>query len=485
MTTQDKPEVRPSPGYSFTLRAQIRNVPGMLGKLTSAIGKAGGDIGAIELIEATRDQVTREVTINATGSDHMDQIIVRVKDLRDVRIIHVFDQVFQKHRGGKIQTSLKAPIRNRTDLSLVYTPGVARVTQAIHEDPSKVFAFTIKRNTVCVLSDGSAVLGLGNMGPEAALPVMEGKCALFKEFGGVDAFPLCLKTQKVDDIVNTVKFVAPVFGGFNLEDISAPRCFEIEERLKKDLDVPVFHDDQHGTAVVVLAALINALKVVKKSYKELKVVILGAGAAGIQCGRILMEMGVKNIIACDRNGIIYKGRKENMNFMKEWFADRTNKSGLKGTLSDALVGADLFMGLSGPKLVEAKDIKRMNKKAIVFALSNPTPEIMPEEAAPHATIIATGRSDYPNQINNVLCFPGLFRGVLDCQARDINMQMKIAAAKAIAGTIGKDEIYEDYIIPSVFNKKVSLSVAEAVIESAIKTGVARRKRTKIQPEMGL
>jgi malate dehydrogenase (oxaloacetate-decarboxylating) len=351
---------------------------------------------------------------------------------------------------------------------------VARICQAIHKEPLAVWSLTIKRNTVAVVTDGTAVLGLGDIGPEAALPVMEGKAMLFKEFGGVDAWPVCLATKDPDEIVRTVKAIAPVFGGINLEDIAAPRCFEIEDRLKEELDIPVFHDDQHGTAVVVLAGLINALKIVNKKPEDLKVVVLGAGAAGVACTKILMSAGVKDIIGCDRAGVLYKGRTEHMNPIKVWYAENTNPRQIKGTISDAIEGADMFLGLSGPGLITVEDIKKMNRDPIVFAMSNPDPEIAPEEALPYVRVMATGRSDYPNQINNVLCFPGLFRGLLDAHATTVNEEMKIAAAQAIAAAVSERDLHEEYIIPSVFDRSVARAVARAVTEAAYRTGAGVR-----------
>jgi malate dehydrogenase (oxaloacetate-decarboxylating) len=339
-----------------------------------------------------------------------------------------------------------------------------------------VWALTIKRNTVAVVSDGTAVLGLGDIGPEAALPVMEGKALLFKEFGGVDAWPICLATKDPDEIVNAVKYIAPVFGGINLEDISAPRCFYVEDRLRKELDIPVFHDDQHGTAVVVLAGLLNSLKIVAKPMEDLKVVISGVGAAGIACAKMLLSVGVRNIMGCDRSGLVYKGRTENMNEAKQWFAENTNSKGLKGSLSDAMEGADFFLGLSAPNILTVDDLKKMNRDPIVFAMANPDPEIAPEKALPHVRVMATGRSDYANQVNNVLCFPGLFRGVLDARASTINEEMKIAAAQAIASGVGKSELQEEYIIPSVFNRSVARTVARSVASAAYKSGAAVRHR---------
>ncbi|MBX3075424.1 NAD-dependent malic enzyme [Candidatus Obscuribacterales bacterium] len=397
-----------------------------------------------------------------------------MKNLNQFEVLHVSDRTFLMHLGGKIRVTNKVPLATRDDLSMAYTPGVARVCMAIHDEPDNVYKLTIKRNTVAVVTDGSAVLGLGNIGPEASLPVMEGKAMLFKEFGKIDAFPIALNTQDTEEIIKAVKAIAPVFGGINLEDIAAPRCFEVEDRLKKELDIPVFHDDQHGTAVVVLAALINALKIVNKKMSDIKVIVTGVGAAGVACSKIILSAGVKNVIGFDRSGAIYKGRKDHMNYMKEWFAEHTNPDGFSGSVGEALEGADLFLGLSGPGTIEAEDLKKMARDPIVFAMANPTPEVMPEDAAPYVRIMATGRSDYPNQINNVLCFPGMFRGALDVRATDINEEMKLAAAHAIAAVVQDNELNEDYIIPGVFNPAIADSVAKAVAEAAIRTGVARK-----------
>jgi malate dehydrogenase (oxaloacetate-decarboxylating) len=381
------------------------------------------------------------------------------------------------HLGGKIEVRSKMQIRTRDDLSMVYTPGVARVCRAIARDPERAFNLTIKRNTVAVVSDGTAVLGLGDIGPEAAMPVMEGKAALFKQFAGVDAFPVCLDTKDADEIVETVKNIAPAFGGINLEDISAPRCFEVEERLKRELEIPVFHDDQHGTAVVVLAALINALKVTAKKIEDLRIVVSGVGASGVACAKIMMAAGAKNIVGCDSRGVVHAGR-EGLNPSKRWFAEHTNPEDRTGALSDVIAGADLFLGLSVPDVLGVEDLKKMNEDPIIFAMANPDPEIRPEVATGHARIIATGRSDYPNQINNVLCFPGIFRGALDVRAREINEEMKLAAAGAMAGVISDEELSEDYIIPSVFDERVVPAVAEAVAGTAKETGVARRAQER-------
>lgn len=466
----------PGRGYSFTVRAQYPNRPGMLGRIASAIGEAGGDIGAVDIVQASREKMVRDITVDAFDQTHGRQIIERLRDIDGISIRSVSDPLFLMHLGGKIEVNLRVPLKTRSDLSMAYTPGVARISMAVHDDPSSVWTLTIKRNTVAVVTDGTAVLGLGDIGPEAALPVMEGKAMLFKEFGGVDAWPICLATKDPDEIVRCVKAIAPVFGGINLEDISAPRCFEIEDRLREELDIPVFHDDQHGTAVVVLAGLLNALKIVHKNMEDLRVVLSGVGAAGIACTKMLLSVGVSDILGCDRNGIIYKGRKEGMNPAKDWFAEVTNPRGLRGTIHDAMEGADLFLGLSAPDVITVEDLKKMNRDPIVFAMANPDPEVRPEDALPHVRVMATGRSDYPNQINNVLCFPGLFRGVLDARAHDINEEMKVAAAQAIASGVSKSELHEEYIIPSVFNKSVQRAVAREVANAAYRSGAASRQR---------
>lgn len=460
---------------SLTVRVQFRNDSGMLGKLASEIGRLGGDIGAVDLVSISDGLMVRDLTINCRDDDHATALVAGIRGLDDFTLLHHSDRTFLLHLGGKIETVSRAPIRTRDDLSMVYTPGVARVCMAIHHRPEDAYALTIKKNTVAVVTDGTAVLGLGDIGPAAAMPVMEGKCALFKEFAGVDAFPLALDTTDTDAIVDTVSHLATAFGGINLEDIAAPRCFQIEERLQERLDIPVFHDDQHGTAIVTLAPLINALRLVRKEPGDLKVVFNGVGASGVAVSRIFMSYGVKNIIGCDRSGAIHRGRTENMNFMKQWYADHTNPGGERGGLADVIEGADVFVGLSGPGVLTVPMLKKMNRDAVVFAMANPTPEIMPEDAAGHVRIMATGRSDYPNQINNVLAFPGVFRGALDARATVINEAMKHAAADAIAGVIPAGELHEDYIIPSVFNKAVVEAVAKAVAEAARASGVARRE----------
>jgi malate dehydrogenase (oxaloacetate-decarboxylating) len=452
---------------------EILNNPGMLGKVTSAIGKAGGDIGSIDIVGFKKNSIIRDIVVSVADIPMGETVVDRLKRVKGVNIVNVTDRTYLIHQGGKIEIKNKIPVSTREDLSMAYTPGVARVCMTIHEDRNKVYDLTIKKNTVAVVTDGTAVLGLGDIGPEAAMPVMEGKAMLFKEFGGVDAFPICLRTKDPKEIISVVKSISPGFGGINLEDISAPRCFEVERRLRNELDIPVFHDDQHGTAVVILAGLINALKVVNKRLENIRVVVCGLGAAGIASIRLLLSAGVRQIIGCDRSGILYKGRKENMNPIKALIAENTNSERIRGPISKALNGADLFIGLSQPGVIHVKDIKKMARNPIVFVMANPDPEIMPEEVGRLARIIATGRSDYPNQINNVLCFPGLFRGVLDCQAREINDPMLFAAANAIANIISEEELSEDYIIPSVLNRKVPEQVSSNVREAAIQTGVAR------------
>jgi len=475
-------QITPSASYSLTLRVKLSTRAGSLGELTMAIGRAGGDIGAIDIVTVGSDYVIRDITVSSASTKHAQEIVNAVRDVDGVELINVSDPTFLMHLGGKIEVVSKVPLKTRADLSMAYTPGVARVCEAIHDDPEKVFTLTIKKNTVAIVTDGTAVLGLGDIGPAAAMPVMEGKAMLFKEFAGINAFPICLNTKDPEEIVRTVKAISTAFGGINLEDISAPRCFEIEDRLKEELDIPVFHDDQHGTAVVVLAALINALKIVGKQMADIKVVVNGVGAAGVACTKIVTAAGVRNIIGCDQAGALYRGRTGHMNWVKDWYAQNTNPNGEKGTVHDIIKGADVFLGLSVPGVINAEDIKNMTEKPIVFAMANPTPEIMPEEAAPYVAVMATGRSDYPNQINNVLCFPGIFRGALACRASRINEAMKLAAAHAIAGTISDAELHPEYIVPSVFDKRVAEAVAKAVEAAAYETGVARRERQKELPE---
>jgi malate dehydrogenase (oxaloacetate-decarboxylating) len=456
----------PSASFSATLRAHLDDRPGAFADLARAIADAGGLLGAIDLVRVERGKKVRDVTIFAGDADHLEGIVAAARAVPGVEVEHVSDRTFLLHLGGKIEVTGKTPLKTRDDLSMAYTPGVGRVSSAIAEDPELVWNLTVKKNTVAVVTDGTAVLGLGDIGPEAALPVMEGKALLFKEFGGVDAWPICLATKDEDEIVAAVRAIAPVFGGINLEDISAPRCFTIEERLREALDIPVFHDDQHGTAVVVLAAFLNALRVVDKTAAEVKVVITGAGAAGIATTKILLAAGVENIIGVDRHGALWRGDPA-LSRVKADYAELTNPNLEKGSGDDVLAGADVYIGVSAPGAVTARGIARMADDAIVFAMANPTPEVLPEEIEGLAAVVATGRSDYPNQINNVLAFPGIFRGALDARAGDITEEMKVAAAHAIAGAIPAEELSPDYIVPSVFNRDVAPLVAAAVAAAAM------------------
>jgi malate dehydrogenase (oxaloacetate-decarboxylating) len=470
----------PSAQFSLTLRVQFDRRPGMLGLVAAAIGESGGSIGDIETVEMGDVMAIREMTIDAIDREHGQAIVAAVEAIEGAEVLEATDRTFELHRGGKIYTGLKTGIRTRDDLSMAYTPGVARVCQAIQNDTERAHELTIKSNTVAVVSDGTAVLGLGDIGPEAAMPVMEGKAVLFKEFADVDAFPICLDTKDPDEIVQTVKLLAPTFGGINLEDISSPRCFEIEARLVEELDIPVFHDDQHGTAIVVLAALLNACRLTDRRIEDLKVAMVGAGAAGVAVTKILMNEGIESVVACDRFGSIHSGREDyidgSMNTPKTWLAEHTNLAQQNGSVNDALAGSDVFIGLSGPGIIDAEDLRRMNPDPIVFAMANPDPEIRPEDAEGIARVVATGRSDYPNQINNVLAFPGIFRGALDVRASAITEEMKVAAAHGIASVVTDDELDEDHIIPSVFNRQVSHAVAEAVSREARASGVARIAR---------
>jgi malate dehydrogenase (oxaloacetate-decarboxylating) len=464
---------RVSASFSATLRVGLEDRPGAFAELAKAIGDAGGSLDAIDLVRVEGSRKLRDVTMLAANAEHIQRIVAAVRALPGIEVEHVSDRTFLLHLGGKIEIQPKAPLKTRDDLSMAYTPGVARVCEAIAADPASVWSLTIKRNTVAVVTDGTAVLGLGDIGPEASLPVMEGKAMLFKEFGGVDAFPIALATKDVDEIVATVTAIAPVFGGVNLEDISAPRCFEIEERLRASLDIPVFHDDQHGTAIVVLAAVLNALEVVGKRAEDVKVVVTGVGAAGIAVTNILAAAGVRRIVGCDRQGALYEGR-PGLEGVKAGYAARTNPDREQGTADEALAGADVFVGLSSPGAVTVEGIRRMASRAIVFAMANPTPEVLPEDITGLAEVIATGRSDYPNQINNVLAFPGVFRGALDVRASQITEEMKVAAGRAIASVVAPAERGPEYVIPSVFNRDVVPAVAAAVAEAAESGGVARR-----------
>jgi malate dehydrogenase (oxaloacetate-decarboxylating) len=466
----------PSAQYRLNIRVKLEDSSGILGRVTSAIGEAGGMVAAVDLVEVHGPHSLRDIVVDASGRAHWEQILAAITAIDGAEVIDTTDRTFLLHVGGKIEQHNKHPLKTRDDLSMAYTPGVARVCHAIHDDPDKAFQYTIKRNTVAVVSDGTAVLGLGDIGPAAAMPVMEGKACLFKEFANVDAFPICLDTKDPDEIVRTVKLIAPGFGGINLEDISAPRCFEIEQRLIDELDIPVFHDDQHGTAVVVMAALLNAVKLTGRNLEDIRVLVIGLGAAGVAVTKIMLEAGVTHIIGADSQGALHTQREDYLNdtmsSIKRWYAESTNPDCRAGKPADVIDGADLVIGLSGARVLPAEALGRMNKDAMVFAMANPNPEINPEEAAPYVRIMATGRSDYPNQINNVLCFPGIFRGALDVRAPKITEPMKMAAANAIAAIISESELREDYIIPSVFNRDVAPAVAAAVAEQARKAGTA-------------
>lgn len=460
-------QLTPNPSYSLAIRIELPNRAGMLASVTQAIASVGGNLGQIDLIEQSRHVSIREITVDAASLEQDEEIIQAVKALPDIKILEVYDRTFNLHRGGKLSVNSKISLKSQSDLAMAYTPGVGRICTAIAQDPEKVYSLTIKHNTVAIVTDGSAVLGLGNLGPSGALPVMEGKAMLFKEFAGIDAFPICLATQDTEEIIRTVKNIAPVFGGVNLEDIAAPRCFEIERRLRQELDIPVFHDDQHGTAIVSLAALINALKLVKKSLSEVRIVINGAGAAGIAIARLLKKAGAESIWICDSKGILSHSRTD-LNEEKREFAVKA-----QGSLAGALQGADIFLGVSVPGVLTPEMVKSMAKDPIVFAMANPIPEIQPEYIASDVAVIATGRSDYPNQINNVLAFPGVFRGALDCRASTITTTMYLEAAYAIASLVSPTDLSPEQIIPSVFDKRVANAVASAVQQAARQEGVAR------------
>jgi len=467
--------LQPSASYSFTMRLHLPQQGGAFARVAHAIADEEAMLGAIDLVRVESSEVVRDVTVACVDSAHAEAVVRAVRELEGVRVDSVSDRTFLMHKGGKIEVNPKLPVKTRDDLSMAYTPGVGRVSMAIHEDPANAWALTIKGNAVAVVSDGTAVLGLGDIGPQAAMPVMEGKAMLFKEFAGVDAFPLCLDTKDVDEIVAIVKAAAPTFGGINLEDIAAPRCFEIERRLRAELDIPVFHDDQHGTAIVVLAALLNALRIVGKRTEDVMVVVVGAGAAGVACTEILLAQGVGDVVVCNRHGALYAGA-EGLDAERAAIAERTNARGLRGTTDEVLAGADVMLGLAGPGAVSPAAVRGMADDAIVFAMANPVPEVQPEEVRDDVAIMATGRSDYPNQINNVLAFPGVFKGALEVRARTINEEMKLAAAHAIARVIPEDELHADYIIPSVFNRRVAEAVAEGVAAAAVDSGMARRAR---------
>jgi malate dehydrogenase (oxaloacetate-decarboxylating) len=463
------------------MRVRLENHPGAFAALAEAIGDADGLLGAIDLVRVGRGHKVRDVTFLAADAAHVERILEAVGHVHGIEVEHVSDRTFLAHLGGKLEVTPRTPLKTREDLSIAYTPGVGRISSAIAAEPAKVWSLTIKQNTVAVVSDGTAVLGLGDIGPEGALPVMEGKAVLFKEFGGVNAWPVCLATKDVDEIVRTVTAIAPVFGGINLEDISAPRCFEIESRLREALDIPVFHDDQHGTAIVVLASLLNALRVVGKELEDVGIVVTGVGAAGTAVTKTLLAAGARDIVGCDRAGSIHSGR-AGLTSAKGEYAELTNPRGLRCSADEALHGADVFIGLSAPGAVSPDAIRRMADRAIVFAMANPTPEVIPEQIEGDVEVIATGRSDYPNQINNVLAFPGVFRGALDVRASEITPEMEVAAAQAVADIVKPEELEADYIVPSVFNREVAPAVAAAVAEAAERSGVARRTRKQREPD---
>ncbi len=459
--------LNPTSSFSISMHLEVPNRSGMLASIAQGIASVGGNISSLDITEQTRVLSRIDVTVDATSTEHGDQIVEVVESIPEVRLKSTFDRTMQLHLGGKIRMESKIPLTRQSDLAMAYTPGVGRVCMAIAKEPERVYELTIKCNTVAIVSDGSAVLGLGNLGAAASMPVMEGKAMLFKEFAGLDAFPICLDTQDTEEIIKTVKHLAPVFGGINLEDIAAPRCFEIEARLRAELDIPVFHDDQHGTAIVTLAALINSLKLVKKSLDTVKITINGAGAAGIAIAKLFTTAGVKHICICDSKGIISTDRTD-LNPEKLEFAVAQT-----GTLADAMVGTDVFLGVSAPGVVTVEMVKSMAKDAIVFAMANPIPEIQPELVSNDVAVMATGRSDYPNQINNVLAFPGVFRGAIDCRASSISINMCLEAAKAIASLINPNELNREYIVPSVFDKRVATAVASAVQKAAREEGIAK------------
>lgn len=469
-------DLGPYANYRLTVRLELKNRPGMFAKVADLLAEEDANLGSVDIVSAGADQLVRDITFDVHNEEHGQRIVKRLAGIPDVHVVSASDPIFVAHRGGKIRVQGTLPLTGRNALSTVYTPGVGRVSQAIARDKSKVFAYTIKGNSVAIVTDGSAVLGLGNLGPEAALPVMEGKSMLFKEFAGIDAWPICLGTQDPDGIVSAVQAIAPGFGGINLEDISAPRCFAIERRLKEALDIPVMHDDQHGTAAVILAALQNAMKVTKKRLESIRVVVNGLGAAGQACCTMLLAAGVTHLIGCGRKGVVLSGEPALLHANRQNLGNLIHEDSPSGSLQDALKGADVFIGLSVGNILRPQDLELMAPDRIVFAMANPDPEIAPESARSHCRVFATGRSDYPNQINNVLAFPGIFRGALDVQASDINEAMLLATAEAIAAMVPDATVCEDYVIPSVFDRRVVQEVSRAVAKAAVMSGVARRQR---------
>ena len=478
MTTDD---IGPYSNYRLTVRLALLNKPGIFAKVAALLAEEGANLGAVDIVSANAERMIRDITFDVQNEAHGDRVLDRLDALPEVNVLSASDRIFLLHLGGKIRVQSKVPVTTRNVLSMIYTPGVGRVCKAIAKDPLKAYAFTTKSNSVAVVTDGSAVLGLGNLGPAAALPVMEGKVMLFRELAGIDAWPICVSTQDPDEIVRIVRGIAPGFGGINLEDISAPRCFDIERALKTSLDIPVMHDDQHGTAVVLLAALTNALKVVGKRMEDVRIVVNGLGAAGTACCRILLAAGSSHLVGCDKEGVVLMGEAEELRACRTDLQACIRRDQPRGTIHDALRGADVFIGLSIGNVLDKADLERMNPDRIVFAMANPDPEIDPKVGDEVSRIFATGRSDFPNQINNALSFPGIFRGALDVQASEINEAMKLAAAQAIAECVPAEALSEDYIIPSVFDRDVVPRVAKAVAGAARATGVARR-RVKIEDD---
>jgi len=459
----------PSAHFSISVIVQAADSASALQQITEVALTQEAAVNSHKVLTSDNKITELEIVIYCHNAEHQTQVVKSIETIEDIKVIEHYDRTFKMHEAGKIRTVSAIEVNDADELSMAYTPGVARVCMAIHEDENMANTHTIRKNTVAIVSDGTAVLGLGDIGPKAAMPVMEGKALLFKEFAGVDAFPICLDVDTPQQVIETVKRLAPSFGGINLEDIAAPGAFEIEEVLKRELDIPVFHDDQHGTAVVALAALENALKVVDKKISEVSVVMTGLGAAGIAVAKMLIQAGVENFVGVDRSGAVYEGR-DDLHSAKQWLAENSNKDKKSGTISEVIVDADVFIGLSGPGVITVEDVKSMADSPIVFAMANPTPEILPEEVEGLVAVMATGRSDYPNQINNVLAFPGIFRGALDAGASDITENMKLAAAKAIANSVTEEELSAEFITPSVFDKSVALRVSEAVKQAAIADG---------------
>jgi malate dehydrogenase (oxaloacetate-decarboxylating) len=468
-------DLTPYHNYRLTVRVELINKPGMLAKVINLLAKLQVNLGGVDLVYATKDTMTRDITIDVANEEHGYAVTKKIAALAGVKVISASDQIFLSHLGGKISVKSKYPLTTRNRLSMVYTPGVGRVSQAIAKYPESVYNLTIKSNSVAIVTDGSAVLGLGNLGANAAIPVMEGKAMIFKEFANIDAWPICLDTQNEDEIIRAVELIAPVFGAINLEDISAPRCFRIEEALKKKLSIPVMHDDQHGTAVVILAALTNALKLVKKDLKKCKIVVNGLGAAGLACFRILLAAGVNDIVGVDKKGVVLSGKAEEMKRHRHTLDRYIDWDNPKQSLKEALKGADVFIGVSAANILKPQDLKVMKKNNIIFALANPDPEVDPNKAIKYCRIFATGRSDFPNQINNALVFPGIFRGALNVRAKKINEPMKLAAAKALANLITSDQLSSEYIIPNLFDKRVVQAISHAVSQAAVSSGVAQKK----------